>query len=161
LWTIAITILVAFPTGVGAAIYLEEYATQNRLNRLIQTNINNLAGVPSIIYGMLGLAIFVRNLEPITSGAVFGLSDPATANGRTILAAGLTLALLVLPLIIINAQEAIRAVPGSLRQASFGVGASPPLRYARHPDRNDPGGFTGNWRDCPSGGGRCCHVYYL
>jgi phosphate transport system permease protein len=124
LWTIAITILVAFPVGVGAAIYLEEYAIQNRFTRLIQTNINNLAGVPSIIYGMLGLAIFVRNLEPITSGAAFGLSDPTTANGRTILSAGLTLALLVLPLIIINAQEAIRAVPASLRQASYGVGAT-------------------------------------
>jgi len=124
LWTIAITILVAFPVGVGAAIYLEEYATQNRLNRLIQTNINNLAGVPSIIYGMLGLAIFVRNLEPLTSGAAFGLTDATTANGRTILAAGLTLALLVLPLIIINAQEAIRAVPASLRQASYGVGGT-------------------------------------
>jgi phosphate transport system permease protein len=124
LWTIAITILVAFPVGVSAAIYLEEYAADNRLNRLIQTNINNLAGVPSIIYGMLGLAIFVRNLEAITSGAAFGFSDPTTANGRTILAAGLTLALLVLPLIIINGQEAIRAVPASLRQASYGVGAT-------------------------------------
>ncbi len=124
LWTIAITVLVAFPVGVGAAIYLEEYATQNRLNRLIQTNINNLAGVPSIIYGMLGLAIFVRALEPLTSGAVFGFTDPTTANGRTIFSAGLTLALLVLPLIIINGQEAIRAVPASLRQASYGVGAT-------------------------------------
>jgi phosphate transport system permease protein len=124
LWTIAITLLVAFPVGVGAAIYLEEYAAQNRLNRIIQTNINNLAGVPSIIYGMLGLAIFVRNLDRITSGAAFGLTDPTTANGRTILSAGLTLALLVLPLIIINAQEAIRAVPASLRHASYGVGAT-------------------------------------
>lgn len=124
LWTIAITILVAFPLGVGAAIYLEEYAANTRLNRIIQTNINNLAGVPSIIYGMLGLAIFVRAMQPITSGAVFGLVDPTTANGRTILSAGLTLALLVLPLIIINAQEAIRAVPNSLRQASYGIGAT-------------------------------------
>ena len=124
LWTIAITILVAFPLGVGAAIYLEEYATNNRLNRLIQTNINNLAGVPSIIYGMLGLAIFVRNLEAFTSGTALGLSDPATASGRTILSAGLTLTLLVLPLIIINGQEALRAVPASLRQASYGVGAT-------------------------------------
>lgn len=124
LWTIAITILVAFPLGVGAAIYLEEYATNNWVNRLIQTNINNLVGVPSIIYGMLGLAIFVRLLEPLTSGTIFGIADPTTANGRTILSAGLTLALLVLPLIIINAQEAIRAVPSSLRQASYGVGAT-------------------------------------
>jgi phosphate transport system permease protein len=125
LWVIAITILFSFPVGVGAAIYLEEYATDTPLNRLIQTNINNLAGVPSIIYGMLGLSIFVRFLEPFTSGALFGVvEDPTTANGRTILSAGLTLGLLILPLIIINAQEAIRAVPSSLRQASYGVGAT-------------------------------------
>ncbi|HSM70705.1 MAG TPA: phosphate ABC transporter permease PstA [Anaerolineales bacterium] len=124
LWTIGITILVAFPLGVMAAIYLEEYATDNWINRIIQTNINNLAGVPSIIYGILGLSIFVRVLEPFTSGTLFGLSDPTTANGRTIMSAGLTLSLLVLPLIIINAQEAIRAVPGSLRNASYGIGAT-------------------------------------
>jgi len=124
LWTILFTILLAFPIGVGAAIYLEEYASDNWLNRIIQTNINNLAGVPSIIYGILGLAIFVRTLEPLTSGEVFGLVDPSTANGRTVLSAGLTLGLLVLPIIIINAQEAIRAVPRSLRNASFGVGAT-------------------------------------
>jgi phosphate transport system permease protein len=126
LWVIAFTILIAFPIGVGAAIYLEEYANRERwYNRIIQTNINNLAGVPSIIYGMLGLAIFVRALESVTSGVAFGLvEDPTTANGRTILSAGLTLALLVLPMIIINAQEAIRAVPSSLRQASYGIGAT-------------------------------------
>lgn len=124
LWTILITILVAFPVGVGAAIYLEEYASDNWLNRIIQTNINNLAGVPSIIYGMLGLALFVRGLEPLTSGKLLGTVDPTTANGRTIISAGLTLALLVLPLLIINSQEAIRAVPRSLRQASYGVGAT-------------------------------------
>ena len=124
LWTIFITILFAFPIGVGAAIYLEEYATDNWLNRVIQTNITNLAGVPSIIYGILGLAIFVRTLEPLSSGAIFGQVDPTTANGRTILSAGLTLGLLVLPLIIINAQEAIRAVPVSLRRASYGIGAT-------------------------------------
>jgi len=124
LWTILFTILLAFPIGVGAAIYLEEYASDTWLNRLIRTNINNLAGVPSIIYGILGLAIFVRTLEPLTSGEVFGLVDPTTANGRTVLSAGLTLGLLVLPLIIINAQEAIRAVPRSLRNASYGVGAT-------------------------------------
>jgi len=124
LWTILFTILLAFPIGVGAAIYLEEYASDNWLNRIIQTNINNLAGVPSIVYGILGLAIFVRTLEPLTSGAVFGLVDPTTANGRTVLSAGLTLGLLVLPIIIINAQEAIRAVPHSLRNASYGLGAT-------------------------------------
>jgi len=124
LWTILITIVVAFPVGVGAAIYLEEYARDNWVNRLIRTNINNLAGVPSIIYGMLGLAVFVRALEPLTSGTIFGLADPTTANGRTILAAGLTLALLILPVVIINAQEALRTVPASLREASYGLGAT-------------------------------------
>lgn len=125
LWTILVTLLTAFPIGVGAAIYLEEYANrENRLNRIIQTNINNLAGVPSIIYGLLGLAIFVRTLGALTSGVAFGANDPTTANGRTILSAGMTLGLLILPLIIINAQEAIRAVPNSLRRASFGLGAT-------------------------------------
>jgi phosphate transport system permease protein len=124
LWTIAITIAFAFPLGVGAAIYLEEYAADNWINRVIRTNINNLAGVPSIIYGMLGLAIFVRVLEPLSSGTLLGLADPTTANGRTIFSAGLTLGLLILPLIIINGQEAIRTVPNSLRQASYGLGAT-------------------------------------
>lgn len=124
LLVILITIIFAFPIGVGAAIYLEEYAEANRINRLIQTNINNLAGVPSIIYGMLGLAIFVRAMEPITSGSILGGVDSATANGRTIVSAGWTLALLILPLLIINAQEAIRAVPSTLRQAGYGLGAT-------------------------------------
>ncbi len=124
-WTIAITILFAFPIGVGAAIYLEEYAADNWVNRVIRTNINNLAGVPSIIYGILGLAIFVRALQAFTSGSFFGaIEDPTTANGRTILSAGMTLGLLIMPLIIINAQESIRAVPNSLRQASFGLGGT-------------------------------------
>ncbi len=121
LWMIAITMLIAIPIGIGAAIYLEEYATDTWLNRLIRTNIYNLSGVPSIIYGMLGLAIFVRGLEYYTSGAFLGVTD---SNGRTIISASLTMALLILPLIIINAQEAIRAVPNSLRQASYGLGAT-------------------------------------
>lgn len=125
LWTVGIAIVFAFPIGVGGAIYLEEYAGDSAINRVIRTNINNLAGVPSIIYGMLGLAIFVRALEPLTSGALLGYAtDPTTANGRTILSAGLTLGLLILPVIIINAQEAIRAVPSTLRQASYGLGAT-------------------------------------
>ncbi|MCE9646632.1 MAG: phosphate ABC transporter permease PstA [Chloroflexi bacterium] len=121
LWMVGIAILFALPIGTGAAIYLQEYADKNFLNRVIQTNINNLAGVPSIVYGMLGLAIFVRAFEPFTSGSIFGMTD---TNGRTILSAGLTMGTLVLPLIIINAQEAIKAVPDSLRQAAFGVGAT-------------------------------------
>ncbi len=124
LWVVAITLAFAFPVGVGAAIYLEEYAADNRLNSFIQTNINNLAGVPSIIYGMLGLAIFVRTLEFLTSGSFLGIGDDATANGRTVISAGLTLGLLILPIIIINAQEAIRAVPRSLRQASLALGST-------------------------------------
>jgi phosphate transport system permease protein len=100
---------------------LQEYAPKNWLTSIIQTNINNLAGVPSIVYGMLGLAVFVRTFEAITSGAAFGVTD---SNGRTVLSAGLTMGILVLPLIIINAQEAIKAVPDSLRQAAFGVGAT-------------------------------------
>jgi phosphate transport system permease protein len=118
---IALTILLAFPIGVSAAIYLEEYTSDTPLNRLLQSNINNLAGVPSIIYGLLGLAIFVRGLEPYTSGAAFGV---AGGNGRTLLSAALTMALLILPIIIISAQESIRAVPQSLRLASYGLGAT-------------------------------------
>ncbi|HEY7470092.1 MAG TPA: phosphate ABC transporter permease PstA [Acidimicrobiia bacterium] len=125
LWLMLITVLFAFPVGVGAAIYLEEFARPNRLNRLIQTNINNLAGVPSIIYGMLGLAILVRTLEPITSGSLFlGEGGSVSENGRTILAGGLTLGLLILPVVIISSQEALRAVPNSLRAAGLALGAT-------------------------------------
>ncbi len=151
LWVIFITILVAVPLGVGTAIYLEEYATMvsnpvmRRLNGIIQTNINNLAGVPSIIYGLLGLAVFVRALEALTSGTMFGVNDPTTANGRTILSAALTLALLILPLIIINSQEAIRAVPASLRQAGMGLGATKWQTIWHHVLPNAiPGILTGN-----------------
>ena len=100
--------LIAFTLGVGAAIYLEEYATKNWLARVVQTNIANLAGVPSIVYGILGLEIFVRSL---------GL-------GKSVLAGGFTLALLVLPIVIIAAEEAIRAVPPSLREGGFALGAT-------------------------------------
>ena len=105
---VALTALIAFPIGVSAAIYLEEYPTQGALTKFIQANIANLAGVPSIVYGLLGLAVFVRT---------FGL-------GRSILAGALTMSLLVLPIVIISAQEAIRAVPPSLRQASLALGAT-------------------------------------
>jgi phosphate transport system permease protein len=111
-WLIIFTVLVAFPIGVGAAIYLEEYSSPtNRIQKLIETNIRNLAGVPSIIYGLLGLAIFVRTLEAVT-------------QGRTLISGALTMALLILPVIIINAQEALRAVPYSIREASYGLGAT-------------------------------------
>lgn len=122
LFLILITIGFAFPIGIGAAIYLEEYADQRVwFNRVIQANIENLAGVPSIVYGILGLAIFVRALGGITSGSFVGIEG---GNGRTILSAGLTMGLLVLPVMIVNAREAIRAVPQSLRLASYGLGAT-------------------------------------
>lgn len=123
-WLVLITVLFAVPVGVGAAIYLVDYAKPTRLNDFIQTNINNLAGVPSIIYGMLGLAIFVRVLEPLTSGAAFTDGVPPSDNGRTVLAAGLTLGLLTLPVVIISAQEALKAVPDSLRHAGMALGAT-------------------------------------
>ena len=108
LWVIGLTALFAFPVGVGAAVYLEEYAPNNRWTRLLKTNIANLAGIPSIVYGLLGLGVFV---------SLFAL-------GRTVISGALTMALLILPLIIIASQEAIRAVPSSLRQAAFALGAT-------------------------------------
>jgi phosphate transport system permease protein len=144
LWVILITMLVAIPVGIGAAIWLEEYATRGRLQQIVQTSIDNLAGVPSIIYGILGLTVFVRLLGELTSGAAFGVADPTTANGRTVLSAGLTLALLVLPVVIINAQEAIRAVPKSLRDAGYGLGATKWQVTWSHVLSNAlPGIFTG------------------
>ncbi len=108
LWMMGLVAVITFPLGVGAAIYLEEYAPENRLNRLLQANIANLAGVPSIVYGILGLAVFVRY----------------AALGNSVLSGALTLSLLILPVVIISSQEAIRAVPDSLRQASYGLGAT-------------------------------------
>lgn len=107
-WVMVLTALCSIPLGVAAAVYLEEYAAKSRLNAIIEVNIANLAGVPSIVYGMLGLALFVRGI---------GL-------GRSVLAGALTLTMLVLPVIIIASREAIRAVPGSLRQASYALGAT-------------------------------------
>jgi phosphate transport system permease protein len=122
IWLMVITVLISFPLGVGAAVYLEEYASDSFINKIIEVNIRNLAGVPSIIYGMLGLALFVRILAPITSGEVFGV--PSNVAGRTILSGALTLSLLILPVIISASQEAIRAVPSTLREGSFGLGAT-------------------------------------
>ena len=100
--------LIAFVLGVGTAIYLQEYANDNRLSRILQVNIANLAGVPSIVYGILGLEIFVR---------FAGL-------GRSVLAGSLTIALLILPIVIIASQEALKAVPSSIREGGFALGAS-------------------------------------
>ena len=125
MWLAIITFAFAFPVGVGSAIYLEEFAPKNRFTQILQTNVNNLAGVPSIIYGILGLAVFVRTLEAFTSGQVFGVgTDGGAGSSRTILSGGLTLGLLILPIIIINSQEAIKAVPDSLRRAGMALGAT-------------------------------------
>jgi phosphate transport system permease protein len=109
-------VVLAFPLGIGAAIYMEEYARDTKLTRFINTNIRNLAGVPAIVYGILGLAIFVELLGPLTG--------PGSTGGRSLLAGGLTIALMVLPIVIITTQEALRAVPRSIREAGFGVGAT-------------------------------------
>lgn len=121
-------VVIAFPLGIGAAVYLEEYARDTPVNRFIRTNIRNLAGVPSIVFGLLGLALFVSILR----------------LGTTATAGGLTLAVLVLPIVVITASEALRAVPNAIREAALGVGAtrwetvrSHVLPYAA------PGIFTG------------------
>ena len=106
MFTVAV---LSFPVGVGAAVYLEEYAPDNRFTRVIDVNISNLAGVPSVVYGLLGLGVFVTYLNQPTGA---------------LLVAGATLGLLILPIVIISAREAIRSVPDELRQASYGMGAT-------------------------------------
>lgn len=108
LWVIGLTALISFPVAVGAAVYLEEYSPNHWITGLVQTNISNLAGVPSIVYGLLGLALFVRIL----------------AFDRSVLSGALTMSLLILPIIIIASQEALRAVPTSIREAAYSVGGS-------------------------------------
>ncbi len=108
IWLIVITTLISVPIGVGAAVYLEEYSANSRWRKLIQLNIANLAGVPSIVYGILGLGLFVR----------------AMSLQRSILAGALTLSLVVLPIVILAAQEALRSVPSTIRQASYALGAT-------------------------------------
>jgi phosphate transport system permease protein len=115
-WIAVCVVVISFPLGVGAAIYLEEYAPRNRLTSFIELNIRNLAGVPSVVYGLLGLAIFVD--------AFSGFAGASGVDRRTLAAAGVTLAVLVLPIVIITSAEAIRAVPQSLREGAYGVGAT-------------------------------------
>jgi phosphate transport system permease protein len=110
-WIGVFVVGLAFPIGIAAAIYLEEYAPRSRFSRFIDVNIRNLAGVPSVVYGILGFAIFVKAFGGLT-------------GGTTVMAAGITLAVLVLPIVIITSAEAIRAVPDSIREAGFGVGAT-------------------------------------
>ncbi len=108
IWILLLTTLIALPIGVAAGIYLEEYSKKNKLSALLEINISNLAGVPSIIYGLLGLEVFVRMMS----------------LGASVLAGSLTLSLLILPIIIVATREAIKAVPHSIKDASFALGAS-------------------------------------
>lgn len=108
LWLIGVTAAIALPLGVGAAVYLQEYGAKNRLSAIIEVNIANLAGVPSVIYGLLGLELFVRSLK----------------FGPTVIAGGCTMALLVLPIVIMASREALRTVPGHLREAGLALGAT-------------------------------------
>lgn len=108
IWIVLGSAILSFGLGLGTAIYLEEYAEKNRWTAFIQTNISNLAGVPSIVYGLLGLVVFVNWMH----------------MGRSVLAGAFTMALLILPIVVIASREAIRAVPLSLRQASYGLGAT-------------------------------------
>lgn len=115
IYLMAFVVVLAFPLGIGAGIYMEEYARDTKVTRFINTNIRNLAGVPAIVYGILGLAIFVQLLRPLTG---------PESSGRSLVSGGLTIAVMVLPIVIITTQEALRAVPRSIREAGFGVGAT-------------------------------------
>jgi phosphate transport system permease protein len=108
IWILLLTTIIAFPIGVAAGIYLEEYAKENKLAGLLEINISNLAGVPSIIYGLLGLEVFVRIMN----------------LGASVLAGSLTLSLLILPIVIVATREAIKSVPKSIKDASYALGAS-------------------------------------
>lgn len=127
LWLLGLTALFAFPVGLGAAIYLHEYARPSKLTSLIQLNIINLAGVPSIIYGLLGFALFVRSLRDFTQGA-------------SVLSGALTMALLILPILITSAEEALKTVPDSIRQGALAVGAT---RWQAIKDHVLPAAFGG------------------
>jgi phosphate transport system permease protein len=110
-WLLGLTALISVPLGLGAAVYLEEYAEDTRINRIIEINISNLAGVPSVIYGLLGLGLFVQLLAPVTGGA-------------SVLTGALTLSLLILPVIIVATREALRAIPADIREGGFALGAT-------------------------------------
>jgi phosphate transport system permease protein len=110
-WLLGLTALISVPLGLGAAVYLEEYAEDTRTNRIIEINISNLAGVPSVIYGLLGLGIFVQLLAPVT-------------GGTSVLTGALTLSLLILPVIIVATREALRAIPASIREGGYALGAT-------------------------------------
>jgi phosphate transport system permease protein len=111
LWLLGLTALISVPLGLGAAVYLEEYAQDTRINRIVEVNISNLAGVPSVIYGLLGLGIFVQLLAPVT-------------GGTSVLTGALTLSLLILPVIIVATREALRSIPASIREGGYALGAT-------------------------------------
>lgn len=131
LWLLALTALIAVPLGIGAAVYLEEYAADTLANRLVEINISNLAGVPSIVYGLLALGIFVNVLQPIT-------------GGKTVISGALALSLLILPVIIIATREALRAIPDTVREGGYALGATKweVIRYHLLPMAL-PGALTG------------------
>ncbi|TVQ23435.1 MAG: ABC transporter permease subunit [Spirochaetaceae bacterium] len=124
LWLIVIATIAAVPAGVGAAIYLQEFSAPHRLHRAMRESVHLLAGVPSVVFGLIGLVIFARLLGPLTSGAIFGVRATRVPTGRTIVSAGLTVALMTLPRIVIAAEQAIGAVAPRLRLAAFSVGAT-------------------------------------
>ena len=131
LWLLGLTALISVPLGLGAAVYLEEYAQDTRMNRLIEINISNLAGVPSVIYGLLGLGIFVELLAPVTGGG-------------SVLTGALTLSLLILPVIIVSTREALRAIPDSIREGGYALGATRwEVIWSHLLPRAMPGALTG------------------
>lgn len=145
-------VLLAFPVGIAAGVYLEEYAKPSRFNAFIRLNIRNLAGVPSVVYGILGLVVFVQGLDWLT-------------GGRSVISAGITLAILVLPIIIITTAESVSAVPSGLREAGYGVGGTlgdhPRSRAAvcraRHPHRHHAGRRPSTGRSSAAVADRCHH----
>jgi len=131
LWLLGLTGLISIPLGLGAAIYLEEYGQDTRINKIIEINISNLAGVPSIIYGLLGLGIFVELLAPVTGGG-------------SVLTGALTLSLLILPVIIVSTREALRAIPDSIREGGYALGATQwEVIWSHLLPRAMPGALTG------------------
>jgi phosphate transport system permease protein len=131
LWLLGLTGLISVPLGLGAAVYLEEYAQDTRINMMIEINISNLAGVPSVIYGLLGLGIFVELLAPVTGGG-------------SVLTGALTLSLLILPVIIVATREALRAIPDSIREGGYALGATQwEVIWSHLLPRALPGALTG------------------
>jgi phosphate transport system permease protein len=131
LWLLGLTGVISVPLGLGAAVYLEEYAQDTRINRIIEINISNLAGVPSVIYGLLGLGIFVELLAPVTGGG-------------SVLTGALTLSLLILPVIIVATREALRAIPDSIREGGYALGATQwEVIWSHLLPRALPGALTG------------------